>query len=135
MTGVFTVRLDEIQPSQLFISSEKLSQVMRDFAPVPSGRLPPIPVKDLRGKIVFTDGHTRALAALLGGLSEVRVFWDEDDMDWEVYEICVGRCDGEGINTIKDLSDMVAPPADHQRLWLNRCEETQQELEARRNRR
>ncbi|MFU8795869.1 MAG: hypothetical protein ACNA7X_01035 [Dehalococcoidia bacterium] len=130
MTEVFTMRLDEIQPSQLFISSEKLSQVMRDFAPITPDTLPPIPVKELRGKTVLTDGHTRALAALLSNLSEVSVFWDEDDMDWEAYEICVDWCEEEGIRTIAYLRDRIVPPANYEELWLNRCAEMHRQLEA-----
>jgi len=132
MTAVFTVRLDEIQPSQLFINSEKLSQVMRDFAPITPDRLPPIPIRELRGKTVFTDGHTRALAALLSGLSQVNVYWDEDDMDWEAYEICVDWCEEEGIRKIADLKDRIVPPADYQELWLDRCAEMHTQLEAER---
>jgi len=130
MPDVFLMRLDEIQPSQLFISSEKLSQVMRDFSPITHDRLPPIPIKDLRGKTVFTDGHTRALAALLSGLSEVNVYRDEDDMDWEAYEICVAWCEEECIHTIADLKDRIVPPADYQELWLDRCAEMHRQLEA-----
>ena len=132
MTDTFMMKLAEIQPSQLLISSEKLSQVMEDFSPIAPGSLPPVPVKELRGKAVFTDGHTRALAALFGGLSEVRVFRDEDDMDWEAYEVCVDWCEAEGIHTIADLQDRIVSPADYDRLWLKRCVEMHRQLEARR---
>ncbi len=47
MPEIFTMKVDEIQPSQLFISSEKLSQVMRDLDPLTPDSLPPIPVKEL----------------------------------------------------------------------------------------
>jgi hypothetical protein len=133
MTGIFMMKLAEIQPSQLFISSEKLSQVMEDFSPITPGSLLPVPVKELRGKTVFTDGHTRALAAFLSGLSEVRAFRDEDDMDWEAYEVCVDWCETEGIRTIADLEDRIVSPAEYERLWLKRCAEMHNQLEARRD--
>jgi len=133
MNGTFVMRLDEMQPSQLFISSAKLSQVIAGFDQAGPGSLAPIPVKELCGKIIMTDGHTRALAALLSGLTEVRVFWDEDELDWEAYEICVQWCEEEGIHTIADLKGRIVPPEDYQRLWLGRCEEMQHELEARRD--
>jgi hypothetical protein len=41
------------------------------------------------GCVIFTDGNTRALAACLCGLTEVRALWDEDDMDGEEYRICL----------------------------------------------
>ena len=133
MTGIFMMRLDEIQPSQLFISSQKLSQVMRDFAPLTPDSLAPIPVRELGDRIILTDGHTRALAALLKGFSEVRVFREEDELDWEEYEICENWCQTEGIRTIADLKDRIVTPAEYEKLWLNRCKEMQQELEARRH--
>ncbi len=117
------MKLDEIQPSQLFISSEKLSRVMRDLDPRRPGSLEPIPVKKLGNQVIFVDGHTRALAAYLCGFSEVPVFWEEDELDWEAYEICVGWCKEEGIRQIADLKDRVVPPEDYEVLWLKRCEE------------
>ena len=89
MTSTFVMKLMDIQPSQLFISSEKLSQVQEEFDPFKPERLQAIPVKKLRSRVIITDGHTRAFAAYEAGLSEVTVFWDEDELDWEAYEICV----------------------------------------------
>ena len=86
------MKLNEIQPSQLFISSEKLSHVMIDLDPLEPESIEPIPVRKLGNQVIFTDGHTRALGAFLCGFSEVTVFWDEDDLDWEAYEICVKWC-------------------------------------------
>ena len=129
MSETFMMKLDRMQPSQLFISSEKLAQVMRDFGPLRPDSLAPIPVKELAGKVIMTDGHTRALAALLAGLTEIRVVWDEDDLDWEEYDICVRWCEEEGIHTIADLKDRIVSPVDYQRLWLDRCQAMHDELE------
>jgi len=134
MTKVFAMKLDEIQPSQLFISSEKLAQVMKNFDPQRPESLEPIPVKKLGNQIIFTDGHTRAFAAFLSGLSEVRVFWDEDELDWEAYEICVKWCKEEGIRTIADLKGRVVAQKEYEELWLKRCDEMQRNLEAKRKR-
>lgn len=133
MVRTFMMKLDEIQPSQLFISSEKLSQVMEDYTPLTVESLPPVPVKELGNKTVLTDGHTRALAAFLNGLSEVRVFRDEDELDREAYETCVQWCQSEGIYTIADLKDRIVAPAQYEHLWLDRCEAMQEELRARRS--
>ena len=133
MTKIFVMTLDEVQPSQLFISSEKLSQVMRDFDPLRPESLEPIPVKELGNQVIFTDGHTRAFAAFLCGLSEVRVFWDQDELDWQAYEICVEWCKEEGIRTIADLRDRVVAPEEYEVLWLKRCKEMQEDLEAKGN--
>jgi len=34
MTKVFEMKLEDIQPSQLFINVEKLNRVMKDFEPL-----------------------------------------------------------------------------------------------------
>ena len=133
MTNIFVMKLDEIQPSQLFINSAKLSRVMRNFDSLRPESLGPIPVKKLGNQVIFTDGHTRAFAAFLNRLSEIRVFWDADELDWEVYEICVEWCKQEGIYTIAHLKDRIVAPGEYEVLWLKRCKEMQQELEARRN--
>jgi len=57
--------------------------------PVTPETLPPLPIKKLGQDVILTDGHTRALAAHLQGWQEIRVYWDEDDLDWEAYAICV----------------------------------------------
>ena len=100
-------RLDQIQPSQLFINSKKLSQVMADSNGLAVDSIEPIPIKKLGNEVVFTDGHTRATAAYLCGITEVPVYWDEDELDWNAYSICVKWCKEEGIYTIGDLRDRV----------------------------
>jgi hypothetical protein len=132
LTKVFLKKLDEIQPSQLFISSGKLSRIMERFHPPTPEALTPIPVKALDNRVIFTDGHTRAFAAFLRGVSEIRVVWDEDELDWEAYRICVEWCETEGIYTIADLKDRVITPEEYEVLWLDRCREMHQELEKRR---
>jgi len=45
MPRAFMMRLDKIQPSQLYISSKKLSKVMKTFNP---NSMRPIPIRDLK---------------------------------------------------------------------------------------
>ena len=132
MKETFLMSLEEIQPSQLFISLEKLSRVMEGFDPLNLESLDPIPVKKLGEDVIFTDGHTRAFAAFSCGFSEVKVFWDEDEMDWEAYEVCVRWCKEEGIYTIEYLKGRVVTPEEYETLWLKRCGEMHKELELRR---
>jgi len=132
MTKSFMMKLDEIQPSQLFINSEKLSSVMKTFDANPRS-IEFIPVKKIGDQVVFVDGHTRAFASFLRGISEVKVYWEEDELDWDEYEVCVDWCKKEGINTIADLKERVIPSKEYQVLWLDRCEKMQRELEAKRN--
>jgi len=133
MTKSFMMKLGEIQPSQLFINSEKLSLVMKTFDVNPRS-IEPIPVKKIGEQIVFVDGHTRVFAAFLKGMSEVKVYWEEDELDWDEYEVCVDWCKKEGIRTIADLKDRVISAKEYQVLWLDRCEKMQRDLEAKRSR-
>ena len=94
----FLIDLLKVQPSQLFINKEKLKAVLESEDE--QERI--IPIKKLNGKIIFTDGHTRALVAYLSGKKQIRVEWDEDEMDWEAYQICVDWCIAEKIKTISD---------------------------------
>jgi len=86
------MRLDGIQPSQLYISSEKLSEIMKTFDSARSESIEPIPIKKLGNDIVFVDGHTRAFAAFLHGFSKIPVYWETEELDWDAYEICVKWC-------------------------------------------
>ncbi len=131
MVKTFLMRLDEIQPSQLYISSDKLKSVMKNFPSQPTS-IEPIPLKKLRDRIVFVDGHTRALAAFLHGFSKVPVYWEHEELDWEAYQICVEWCREEGIHTIADLRNRIVPHQQYEKLWYERCAKMQKELEARR---
>ena len=65
---------------------------------------------------MLTDGHTRALAALLAGRTEVRACWETGGLDWEAYRICVRWCAQEGIRTVADLGGRVVSARDYEGL-------------------
>ena len=132
MADSFPLSLAEIQPSQLFISTAKLARLLATWGPPHIEALPPVPVKHLDGRIVATDGHTRAFAAYRRGFSEVPVYWDEDDLDWEAYRICVDWCLAEGIRTVTDLEGRLLAPEDYDVLWLGRCRAMHEMLALRR---
>jgi len=119
------IDIDEVQPSQLYISAEKLRNVKEHFHSRKPETMEPLPVKRLGSEIIFTDGHTRALVAYLAGFKKVRVYWDEDDLDWGAYEICVKWCKEEGIRSIGDLKDRIVGPEEYEILWLKRCRRMQ----------
>jgi len=135
MTKAFLMKLNEMQPSQLYISSEKLSEVMKTFDTARPESIEPIPIKKLGNEIVLIDGHTRAFAAFQHGFSEVPVYWEDEELDWDAYDICVRWCKEEGIHTIVDLKNRVVPQKDYEILWYARCEEMQQNLAKRRQNR
>lgn len=127
------MRLDQVQPSQLFINSDKLSQITVDSNGLIVESIEPVPIKKLGNKVIFTDGHTRALAAYLCGITEVPVYWDEDELDWEAYGICVEWCEQKRIYTIGDLKDRVISREEYEILWLKRCKAMRQDLETKRS--
>jgi hypothetical protein len=129
------MQLDSIQPTQLYISSEKLDYVVKILKQSKNVDIEPIPVKKLEDQIIFVDGHTRALAALLLGLSEIPVYYwknEDEELDWDEYKVCIEWCKEEGIHTISDLKNRIVPHKDYQILWLDRCKKMQQDLEAKR---
>ncbi|MEM0172843.1 ParB/Srx family N-terminal domain-containing protein [Thermofilum sp.] len=132
MAKIFRMSLKDIQPSQLYISFKKLCEVMKRFNPSDPGSIEPIPIKKLGDDIIFVDGHTRAFAAFLCGISEVPVYWEDEELDWEAYEICVEWCKKEGIREISDLKNRVVPQRDYEILWYKRCEDMQRDLEKKR---
>jgi len=77
MVKSFLMKLDKIQPSQLYISSKKLSKIMKNFQSKQFS-IKPIPVKKLSDRIVFVDGHTRAFATFLQKSSKVAVYWEDE---------------------------------------------------------
>lgn len=100
---VFMMKLNDIQPSQLYICSEKLSEVMKTFNLNKLRTMEPIPVKRLEGDVVLVDGHTRAFAAHLCGFTEVPVYWEKEELDWDVYKVCVEWCKKEGYAPLSTL--------------------------------
>lgn len=129
MTRDFIMNLKDIQPSQLYISSQKLDKVLEWFNPSDYESYEAIPIKKLNGNIIFTDGHTRAYAAFLKGTKSLKVYWEEEEFSWDAYEICVDWCNTEGIKSIHDLKDRVVNPEEYEILWNDRCRKMQDELE------
>ncbi|MCF2143708.1 MAG: hypothetical protein K9W42_08425 [Candidatus Heimdallarchaeota archaeon] len=130
MLDYFTLEIDKIQPSQLYISKRKLKAVQKVFDPLDTdlGSFGVIPIKELNGEIIFVDGHTRALVAYLTGMETINVVWETDELDWEMYEICVQWCKEAGILSIADLESRIIPHDDYEILWYKRCKDAQQKL-------
>jgi hypothetical protein len=107
---------------------ESAMLVLRDFDSARPERMEPVPLKRLDGDVVMTDGHTRAFAAFLCGMEQVPTVWDEDELDWEAYRVCVAWCKDDGIRSVSDLVGRVVGREGHQELWLARCRRMHEEL-------
>ena len=121
MKYIFKANLLDIQPSQLYICAEKLSHVVSSRTLINAEAFEPVPVKKLGSRVIFTDGHTRTFALFQSGITEIYAYWDNDELDWEAYQICVDWCIKQKICSIRDLKDRIVSEQDYQNLWNNRC--------------
>ena len=94
---IHSLKIRDLQPSQFYISNEKIENIKKWFDPKDLSNFESIPIKQLDGEIVITDGHTRLVVALLSGLESVPLIWDEDDLSWDMYQECVKECKKQGI--------------------------------------
>ncbi len=132
MDSIFSLQINQIVLSQLYINSVKLDIILNFFKEKREHDLEPIPIKRLDDNLVATDGHTRLLAWYLNGYKEVACAWEDVELDWDAYRICIQWCRDEGIESIADLQDRIVDTEAYQQLWLDRCRIMQEELEANR---
>ncbi len=130
MKDLSELTLADIQPSQFYISEQKLSAVERWFTPSDLSNFGPIPIKLLDGVPVMTDGHTRAVAALRAGLAAVPLVWDEDELDWRMYRACVTACRSRGIGSPWDLLDRIVSAEAYAVRWDRWCDRMQASVAA-----
>lgn len=128
MNEIFFLELSKIQPSQLFISKRKLRKVKKKMTQN-NGTIDPIPIKKIGEELVYTDGHTRAFAAFKMGINKIPVEWEDENLDWEMYEVCVKWCKDNGIFTIKDLENRIVTHKKYKIVWYERCKIMQKEIE------
>jgi hypothetical protein len=128
----FSLRIDDITLSQLHVSRDKLDSVLQVFKERREHELEPIPVKEIDGNLVATDGHTRLLAWYLNGYRDVACVWEDLEMDWDAYRVCVQWCKEEGVQSVRDLQGRIVDSAAYQILWLDRCRRMQDDLEEKR---
>jgi len=123
------MEISNIQPSQLYISQQKLATVKEKFNPKDIATLKPIPVKKFKNNIFYTDGHTRAFAAYQEGFLKIPVIWEDEELDWEMYEICIKWCKDANIFSIADLSNRIVEQKEYEILWYKRCDDLHKKLE------
>lgn len=116
------IPLAQIQPSQFYLSAQKLEAVRRWFSPEDLSGFDPVPVRVLCGEVIFTDGHTRAFAAYQAGLERIPLVWDDTHQDWEAYRLCVAACRQRGIRQIAHLGDRILPMEEYRQRWNGWCD-------------
>ena len=128
MIDIAKMKLCDLQPSQFYVSEKKLHDIHEWFDPKNLSGFEPIPVKLLDNVPVMTDGHTRAVAALMGGLDSVPLCWDEDELDWEMYRRCVQECRKKDILSPADLLGRIISENEYDEKWNRWCDRMQAEV-------
>ena len=121
--------LKDLQPSQFYISQAKLSNIQAWFHKDDLSNFEPLPVKVLDGVPILTDGHTRAVSAILAGLESVPLVYEEDELDWNLYHYCVEQCKQRGIHSPYDLVDRVISAHDSEEKWIGWCDQIPSKLQ------
>ena len=120
--------LKDLQPSQFYISQAKLSNIQAWFHKDDLSNFEPLPVKVLDGIPILTDGHTRAVVAILAGLESVPLVYEEDELDWNLYRYCVEQCNQKGIHSPYDLVDRVISANEYEEKWIGWCDQINTKL-------
>ncbi len=110
-----------IQPSQFYLSIDKISCINQWFNPENLANFNPIPIKKLNGKVIFVDGHTRAFVAYKAGLKQIPVIWEEEEWDWDMYNLCVLACEKRNITSIADLEKRILDAGSYSEKWNTWC--------------
>ncbi len=127
-----TISVLALHPSQFYISAAKLGAVRSWFSPKNLTNFVPVMIKRLDGRLVLTDGHTRAFAAYSAGLERIPFVWDEDELDWDAYRLDVAACETRGVRTVADLAGRVISPEEYAGKWIGWCDESHLFLQAHR---
>lgn len=122
------VPLEQLQPSQLYISRAKLETV--EYALTCGGllALEPVTVLPWGQRLLMTEGHTRTLALCLRGYDKIPVRWDPEPVDLDMYGLCVAWCIQQGIHQVRDLLRQVVDHEHFENLWLSRCQKVYEQL-------
>ncbi len=129
MENVFYMDLTDLFPSQLYLNREKIEALQDQINPFVLENISPISIRKFGNKIVFLDGHTRAFLAFENGLSKVPVYWETEEYDWELYEICIQWCQEEKILHISELKNKILDKESFEKLWIGKCHAKSEELE------
>ncbi len=129
MGNSFYMDIDDIQPSQLYLNIRKIEDVKKEYPTIRPETIDAVPIKILNNQIIFTDGHTRAYVLWTHGYKKIKVIWEDEELDWQAYQICVDWCKEAGITTISDLKTRIIDNESYQIKWIKRCQDMFLELE------
>ncbi len=112
---LFMANINELQPSQFYINSEKMNNIA-NWAKNTEHFI--IPVLKKGNDLIVLDGHTRLYLAKKLNIEEVYVYEDSsDDYIWGFVDEAKKR----NINTINDLK--LVSNEDYKELWHKFCDD------------
>ena len=118
---IFTVMLDEIQPSQFYVDEEKIAAVS-SFIEKPDDIIIQV-LPPYGGRYISLDGHTRLYYAVMKGWKSVRAVigtpggWDEG---------FVAEAKKRNIHTPRDL--MLVSHSEYEEKWNRFCDQFFEEI-------
>lgn len=118
--SIFKIDINKIIPEQLTVDREKLKRVS-SWIDKPEDII--VTCVKIDDDIVTIDGYSRLIAALNKGFDYVYAHFEPDGTNLELYKAGREWCKEEGINSINELAKRVVSSEDHQRLWINRCQD------------
>ena len=121
------LRLKDLQPSQFYISNKKIEEIEKWFKEDLSN-FDPIPVKILDDDIVMTDGHTRAVVAVMNNINKVPLVLESENLSWDMYQECVKECKKQNIKSPYDLLSRIVDDDEYKNKWDKRCDMMQEEV-------
>ncbi|UYP47510.1 hypothetical protein NEF87_003795 [Candidatus Lokiarchaeum ossiferum] len=125
--------LADLTPSQLFLNQDKIKTLENQINPFALENIPPISIRKFGEKTVFLDGHTRAFLASKNGLKKVPVYWETEEYDWKMYEICIQWCQDEKIFHVEDLKHKIVDTETYEKCWIGKCQALSRQLEEHHN--
>ena len=121
------IKLKDLQPSQFYISSKKIEEIEKWFKEDLSN-FDPIPVKILDDDIVMTDGHTRAVVAVMNNINKVPLVLESENLSWDMYQECVKECKKQNIKSPYDLLSRIVDDDEYKNKWDKWCDMMQEEV-------
>lgn len=121
------LKLCDLMPSQFLIDAKLLEDLLGDFN---IEKMDPVPVKEIDGVFMITDGHHRVCALDLKGFTEAPICEETDDLDWEAYRQNMKDCNQRGVFSALDLKDHIVTTEEFHLIWDGYCDALHRLLEA-----
>lgn len=94
------ITISMLQPSQNYISREKVERTLDLLASAGADALKPILISEIDGSLVIVDGHVRAYVLWISDVKNINAVWIDAN---SAVRMQVKQCKTEGFNKVADL--------------------------------